>query len=191
MSDGIKQQQQFTPPRNHDDAPAVASKRTHPDRALFAEAVTINRPRDELYAFWREPEKLAAIMENVSSIEAIDETRSRWTVKAPAGREVSWESVITKDVPGQEITWQSAEGADVANSGRIQFEDAGRRGTVVRATIAYDPPGGTVGKLIAKLFQREPHIQTRRELRRFKQLMETGEIATAARTAAELKEEQD
>lgn len=166
---------------SHDDAPVTASKDVNPTRALLAEAVTIARPAQELYDFWREPTNLAAIMENVRSIERIDDQRSRWTVKAAAGSEVSWDSVITNDIPGEEIYWQSAQGADVANSGRIQFVDAGDRGTIVRATIAYDPPGGTVGQLIAKMFQREPRIQTRRELRRFKQLMETGEIATSAR----------
>jgi uncharacterized membrane protein len=169
--------------REHDDAPATASKTIDPDRALFAEAVTINRPAQDLYAFWRDPTNLVYIMDNIRAIEPIDENRSRWTVKAPAGQEVSWESVITKDVPGKELYWQSAPGADVANSGRIEFRDAGARGTVVRATIAYDPPGGTIGKLVAKLFQREPRVQTRRDLHRFKQLMETGEIATAARNS--------
>ena len=77
-------------------------------------------------------------------------------MKAPAGREVSWESVITQDIENREITWQSAPGADVPNSGRIEFLDAGERGTIVRATIAYEPPFGAVGKMIAKLFQREP-----------------------------------
>ena len=103
---------------------------------------------------------------------------------------MSWESVVTKDVPGKEIYWQSAPGADIANSGRIEFREAGPRGTVVRATIAYDPPGGAIGQFIAKLFQREPRIQARRDLRRFKQLMETGEIATAARTRKQFEEEQ-
>jgi uncharacterized membrane protein len=173
----------------HDDAPVTTSKETHPDRALVAETVTINRPAKDLYAFWREPTNLVAVMDNIAAIEPIDATRSRWTVKAPAGREVSWESVITKDVPGEEITWQSAPGADVANSGRIEFQDAGDRGTVVRAVIAYDPPGGTIGQFIAKLFQREPRLQARRDLRRFKQLMETGEIATSARTTKQLEEE--
>jgi uncharacterized membrane protein len=173
----------------HDDAPVTTSKQTHPDRALVAETVTINRPAQELYAFWRQPTNLVAVMDNIESIERIDDTRSRWTVKAPAGREVSWESVITKDVLGKEITWQSAPGGDVANSGRIEFQDAGTRGTVVRAVIAYDPPGGVIGQFIAKLFQREPRVQARRDLRRFKQLMETGEIATSSRTAKQLEEE--
>lgn len=179
---------QKTPKTDRDDAPVTTAKDTKPDRALFGEAVTINRPAQELYDFWRDPSRLASIMENVVSIEAVDDKRSRWTVKAPAGREVTWESVITNDVPGRELTWQSVEGAEVENSGRVEFRDAGARGTVVRATIAYKPPGGTIGKLVAKLFQREPNIQTRRDLRRFKQMMETGEIATGARNKAQLEE---
>lgn len=166
---------------DHDDAPVTSSKQTRSARALFAEAVTINRPAGELYDFWRNPVNLMHVMENIASIEAIDDRRSRWSVKAPGDHEVSWVSVITKDDPGRHIYWQAAEGADVPNSGRIEFVDAAERGTVVRATIAYDPPGGAIGQLIAKLFQREPRIQTRRDLRRFKQLMETGEIATSAR----------
>jgi uncharacterized membrane protein len=173
---------------HHDDAPVTASRTAKPARALSAEAVTINRPAQELYDFWRDPTNLVPIMENIASIEAIDADRSRWTVKGPAGKDVSWDSVVTEDVPGRSITWQSAEGADIANSGKIEFVDQGDRGTVVRATIAYDPPGGTIGQLIAKLFQREPRIQSRRDLRRFKQLMETGEIATGARNAR-LREE--
>jgi uncharacterized membrane protein len=171
--------------RQHDDAPVTASKTAEPDRALLAESVTIARPARELYDFWRDPANLTQVMENIVSIERLDATRSRWTVKAPLGRQVSWESVVTEDRPGESITWQSAKGADVTNSGRVEFRDAGERGTVVRATIAYEPPGGTIGQIVAKLFQREPRIQTRRDLHRLKQLMEAGEIATSARTQAE------
>lgn len=177
----VSQRASDVEPRPHDDAPVTTSKTAKPDRALLAEVVTINAPAQELYAFWRDTPRLAEVLENVVSIEAIDANRSRWTVKAPAGREVSWESVITDDQPGSSISWQSAEGADVANSGRVEFKDAGQRGTIVRATIAYEPPGGTVGQFIAKLFQREPRIQARRDLHRFKQLIETGEVATGAR----------
>lgn len=179
----------ITYPPTTDDGPIATSKIAKPNRALSAETVTINRPARELYDFWRDTANLAQVMENIVSIEPINRDRSRWTVKGPAGRTVSWEAVITADVPGERITWQSAEGADVANSGRIEFQEAGDRGTVVRATIAYEPPGGAVGQLIAKLFQREPRIQSRRDLRRFKQLMETGEVATAARTRKQFDEE--
>jgi uncharacterized membrane protein len=106
-------------------------------------------------------------------------------VRAPAGATVEWDSVIVEDIPDELISWQSDAGADIANSGRIDFRDApGGRGTLVTATIAYDPPAGAVGKLVAKLFQREPKIQARRDLRRFKQFMETGEIATSRMNAA-------
>lgn len=173
----------------HDDAPITKSKALSSDGELLSEAVTVNRPAADLYAYWRETANLTQFMENVRQIDPLDANRSRWTVKAPAGQDVSWISIITQDVPDRAITWQSEDGADVKNSGRIEFHDAGARGTVVRAIIAYDPPGGAVGKFIAKFFQREPHIQTRRDLRRFKQLMETGEIATAARTAQAREQE--
>jgi uncharacterized membrane protein len=172
-------------PARKDDAPVAYSKSADSDRALVEEAVTIRRPASELYAFWRQQTNLAGVMENVVSIEDMGRNRFRWTVKAPAGKEVRWVAAITNEVPDRELTWQSEDGADVANSGRICFEEAGDRGTVVRATIAYDPPAGIVGQLVAKLFQREPRIQTRRDLHRFKQLMETGEITTSARTQAQ------
>ena len=164
-----------------DDAPITASKITDSKASLSAEAVTIARPAEELFRFWREVANLAGFMENIESIEPLDDKRSLWTVKAPGAQTVSWESIITDEVPGRSISWQSAEGADIDNSGKVEFIDAGERGTIVRALIAYDPPAGTVGKLVAKLFQREPRIQSRRDLHRLKQLMEAGEIATGAR----------
>jgi uncharacterized membrane protein len=151
---------------------------------LVGRTVTINRPRHELYAFWRNFGNLARILESIESVTELDERRSHWVVRAPAGTTVEWDAEIVEDIPDELISWQSAAGADVTNSGRIDFRDApGRRGTLVTATIAYDPPAGTVGKLIAKLFQREPKIQARRDLRRFKQFMETGEIATSRMNA--------
>ena len=86
-----------------DDAPITAAKDVDTDRALLAESVTINRPAQELYDFWRDPTNLVQVMENIVSIEPLGPDRSRWTVKAPAGNEVSWESVITKDVPGEKL----------------------------------------------------------------------------------------
>ena len=174
------------------DAPATAAhdkdvraaEAERDESKISAVVATIARPADELYAFWRDFSNLAPIMENIASIEVHDAQHSTWTVKAPGDRSVSWDAVVTEDQPGKLIAWQSAEGADVRNSGRIEFAEAGARGTVVRAVIAYDPPAGVVGALIAKLFQREPAIQARRELRRFKQYMETGEVATSSRTRA-------
>jgi uncharacterized membrane protein len=147
---------------------------------LTGRTVTINRPRQELYAFWRDFRNLPRFMENVQSVTVVDPLRSHWIVSAPADRAVEWDSLITEDMPGRLIAWESADGADIRNSGRIEFRDSSSgRGTEVTATIAYDPPAGVLGELVAKLFQKEPVIQTRRELRRFKQLMETGEVSTA------------
>lgn len=149
---------------------------------LVGRTVTINRPRAELFAYWRDFANLPTFMDNVERVELLDDTRSRWVVKAPGDKTVEWISAITEERDGEFIAWASEEGADVPNSGRIDFRDAqGDRGTIVTATILYDPPAGIIGKVIAKMFQREPAIQARRDLRRFKQLMETGEIATGAR----------
>lgn len=185
-----------------DDAPLTASKHSSAaidaatdglvearGDALVGRAVTINRPRAELYAYFRDFANLPSFMDNIERVDVRDATHSHWVVKAPAGRTVEWDSTITDEVEGEYFVWASDPGADIANSGRIEFRDAGARGTVVTASLIYDPPGGVVGKLIAKLFQREPAIQARRDLRRFKQLMETGEVATAASTRAAFEED--
>lgn len=184
-----------------DDAPPVTSKRAATraqaaqelvgaDRgdAVTLQCVTIKRDRAELYAFWRDFTNLPLFMENVEAVTPIDPLHSRWVVRAPGGRTVEWVSAVTEEVEGALIAWASVEGADVPNSGRIDFRDAGARGTIVGATILYDPPAGAVGRLIAKMFQREPAIQARRDMRRFKQLMETGEVATGARNRRLLDE---
>lgn len=167
------------------DGDVRAAEAPREERSVTAAIVTIAKPAQELYDFWRDFSNLAKVMENVEQIQVIDRSRSNWVVKAPGGRTVEWESVVTDDQPGKLIAWQSVEGAQVRNSGRVEFHDVSGRGTVVRAVIAYDPPGGMVGQLIAKLFQREPALQARRDLRRFKQYMETGEISTSAWTRAQ------
>ena len=118
-------------------------------------------------------------MEHVESIEKIDENRSRWTVTAPAGQTVSWEAVVTDDQKNRRIAWESAPGADVRNYGWVEFKPApGDRGTEVKALIVYEPPGGQIGRWVAKLFMEEPGVQMRDDLRRFKQVMETGTLGT-------------
>jgi uncharacterized membrane protein len=175
----------------YDDAPLSAAKNPNPmaldgDLApqhgdvLVGRSVTIDRPREALYAFWRNFSNLPLFMHNVHSVAVIDKQTSHWVIEAPAGKTVEWDARITEDQPGRLIAWESLEGPSVRNSGRVEFLDSpDNRGTVVRVTLTYDPPAGTVGKLIAKLFQKEPKVQARQDLRRFKQLMETGEVSTA------------
>jgi len=148
--------------------------------ATSIRAVMINRPRQALYEYWRDFRNLPRFMENVKSVDVLDDVRSRWTVAGPAGAEIELVSEIIEDRPGEYIAWRSTEDSDVDHEGWIEFRDnAFGRGTEVRVLISYDPPAGAVGKLVAKVMQREPRVQARRELRRFKQLMETGEISTS------------
>lgn len=147
---------------------------------LVGRSVTIARPRAEVFQFWRDFTQLARFMENIERVEVLDDLHSHWVVKAPAGESLEWNSVIDEERVGELLSWVAMPESPIKHAGRIEFTDAsGGRGTQVTATILYDPPGGALGMLFAKLFQREPKIQARRDLRRFKQLMETGEIATS------------
>jgi uncharacterized membrane protein len=142
--------------------------------------VTINRPRTEVYQFWRDFRNLPRFMHNLRSISVMDSVSSHWVAAAPAGQTVEWDAIVTEDEPNRLIAWTSAKDASLPNSGRVEFRDAqAGRGTEVTATIFYDPPPGALGKLVANLFRRDPKVQTRWDLRRFKQLMETGEISPA------------
>ena len=182
-----------------DDAPATTSKRADIQAearaalgdaggAVVGKSVTINKPAAEVFAYFRDFTNLPHFMENVVSIDVRDDKLSHWVVKAPGGKTVEWNSRVTDEAENRHIAWASEPGADVDNAGRIEFKDAGARGTVVTLNLVYDPPAGVVGKLIAKLFQREPALQARRDLRRFKQLLETGEIATPAKNQQEFEE---
>lgn len=145
--------------------------------------VTIRKERGELYRFWRDFTNLEQVMENLEAIRPGDaEGVSEWVVRAPIGRTVTLCTRVTEDRDGETIAWESVEGSDIATRGRVSFADApGDRGTRVTLQIDYDPPAGELGRLFAKLFRREPAIQARHDLKRFKMLMETGEIATSAR----------
>jgi uncharacterized membrane protein len=141
------------------------------------QALTINRPRQEVYGFWRNFENLPRFMAHLESVEILDTKRSRWKAKAPAGTSVEWEAEMVEDRPNELIAWRSLPEATVPNSGSVRFKDApGDRGTEILVELRYEPPGGKLGALIAKLFGEEPEQQVKGDLRRFKQVMETGEI---------------
>ncbi len=140
-------------------------------------AITVGRTPTELYRFWRALENLPRFMENVEAVESRGETRSLWRVKGPAGRTVEWEAEITEDRPGECIAWRSLPGSDVSNAGRVEFVAApGGRGTEVRVELSYEPPAGVVGRGVAMLFGVDPAHQVASDLRRFKQVIETGEV---------------
>lgn len=144
-------------------------------------AVTIHGKRPgELFAFWRDFENLPRIMEHLESVQVLDDRHSRWRVKAPAGRHVEWDAEINNEVPGELIAWKSAPDARVPNAGSVHFREVpGGRGTEVRVVLEYEPPAGKLGVAVARLFGEEPGVQVREDLRRFKQLVETGELAVS------------
>ncbi len=157
-------------------------------RAMFGKSVLINKPRDELFAAWQ-VERFPDFMENVIAVEALGGGTARWTIKAPLGREVRLVNSITESIEGESISWQSEPESEIANSGKVRFADApAGRGTYVTLILAYDPPAGTIGRLGAKLLQREPEVQARRDLHRFKQLTETGEVTSNASPSARASE---
>ena len=166
-----------------------AAKQVQGDETYVGRTVTIGKPRQELYDFWRGFDRLPQFMDNVQSVEKVDDKTSRWVIKGPGGRDVELINRLVEDVPGQKLAWESEDGSYVDTSGVIEFIDAPPgRGTYVRFLMAYDPPGGALGRGIAKLLQREPSVQARRDLRRFKELMETGEVTVNASPSARSSE---
>jgi uncharacterized membrane protein len=140
---------------------------------------TINRPPEECYAAWRRFEDLPRFMDHLHSVENLEGGRSRWTARAPLGAVVSWDAEILNDVPGELISWRSVKGSAIDNAGSVSFRPGpAGRGTEVTVELNYEPPGGAVGASVAWLLGEEPRIQVEEDLRRFKQVMETGETPT-------------
>lgn len=142
-------------------------------------SITVNAEPDELYRFWRKFENLPTFMKYLESVHAIDDRRSHWVAKAPAGMSVEWDAEITAEQVNRRISWTSIAGSEVDNAGSVEFKPApAGRGTEVHVSIMYNPPGGVLGKTIAMLFGKDPAWQVQEDLRRFKQLIEAGEIPT-------------
>ena len=156
------------------------SRRRHPtkvaeDGSLRVSAgVTVNRSAEDAYALWRDFSRLPAFM---THLESVSEDGKHWTATAPGGGTVEWDAEIVDDVPAERLSWRSMPGADVDNAGTVAFGPApGGRGTEVRVEISYDPPAGKLGNAVARLLGEEPRQQVTDDLRRFKQIMETGEV---------------
>lgn len=139
-------------------------------------ALTINKSAAELYQFWHNFENLPQFMEHLEAVKNTGEKTSHWKAKAPLGQSVEWDAEITSDRENERIGWRSLEGADIANSGVVEFKPTINRGTEVKVTLIYEAPGGNLGAMLAKLFGEEPSQQVYGDLYRFKSLMEAGEI---------------
>ena len=142
------------------------------------ESVLINRPVAEVFRFWRNFENLPKFMRHLESVAQREAGISHWGAKGPAGTTVEWDARIINEIDNKLIGWQSLEGSTVSTAGSVNFDETGR-GTRVRVHLQYNPPAGKIGAAVARLFGEEPKIQVREDLRRFKALLETGEIPRA------------
>ena len=143
-------------------------------------SITVYKPRAEVYRFWRQLENLPRFMKHVESVRELDGRRSHWVVRAPAGRTVEWQAEINNEIENELIGFRSLEGSSVDVAGSVQFKDApDGRGTEVKVELQYNPPAGILGAFAAKMWGEEPTQQLEEDLRRFKAMMEAGEIVTA------------
>jgi uncharacterized membrane protein len=146
-------------------------------------SIVINSTAEELYQYWRELENLPRFMRHLESVKVTGEGRSHWVAKGPAGSSVEWDAEVTEDRPNELIAWRSLEGSQVYNAGSVRFEEAtGKRGAIVTVEFDYDPPGGLLGVVAAKLSGEEPYGQLQDDLRRFKQIIEVGEVVLSDAT---------
>jgi uncharacterized membrane protein len=145
--------------------------------------ITVNRPREEVYRFWRQLENLPRFMDHLESVTVIDEDLSHWVAKGPAGTRVEWDASIHNEIENELIAWRSLSGSDIDNAGSVHFTPAGD-GTEIRVVLSYDPPAGRVGAAVAKLLGEEPEQQVEEDLRRFKQVIEAVETPARSRKPA-------
>jgi len=168
--------------------------RDDPRRALagsrgfrLEDSVTIARPIEDVYTYWRDVTNLPLFMTSLERVDMRDAYRSHWDLRGPGGVRVEWDAEIINEEPPTLLAWQSLPGADMASAGSVTFKPA-RLGTEVHVLMQYNPPAGRVGGLVAWLAGQSPAFQLREDLRRLKQLLETGEVPTAeARIARRLR----
>lgn len=156
----------------------IASERGWQTAAVTRESIIINRPREALYGFWRDFENLPQVMSHIDRVDVLDERRSHWVMSLPMGKTLEWDSRVTEDVPNERIAWQAEQSADVPNSGYVEFRSApGGIGTEVIVQLAYEPPGGELGRSVVKLWPQAPGALLKRDLEDLRRRLESGQLA--------------
>jgi uncharacterized membrane protein len=146
---------------------------------VITQSLAINSTPEALYTFWRNVENLPRFMTHLESVTVTGEQTSHWVAKAPGGSSVEWDAQIVRDDPNEGLSWETVEGSEIQHQGTVRFEPArSGRGTIVRVELRYAPPAGKVGVYLARALGEEPDVQIKDDLRRLKQLLETGEVAT-------------
>jgi len=150
-------------------------------REYVESSVIVNCSPAETYQFWREFENLPRFMRHLDSVSSLDNGKTRWVALGPGGARIKWDAEIVSDEQNEAIRWRSLPGSDISLEGSVEFRVAtGNRGTMVTAGFVYSPPGGKIGSALAKIMGKDPKFILRQDLRRFKALIETGEIPTTA-----------
>ena len=156
------------------------------DRGVHVrESIRLELPTVEVYRFWRHLANLPRFMSHLDRVTEASDGQSHWIAKGPAGLGVEWDARIVNEVDGKVIGWQSLPGSDVDSAGSVNFDSIGDgRATQLSVHLQYAPPAGKAGALIASLFGQEPSQTVREDLRRLKQLLEAGEVPSAALASA-------
>jgi uncharacterized membrane protein len=155
------------------------------DAMQVEHSITIRKSADELYSVWRKPRNLSRIMRHFAEVTAVSANRTHWLVRAPFGQSREWDMQVVEDRPGELLRWKSIEGAEFPSEGTIRFYSAPRDwGTEVTFRLRFQIPGGTLGAVTMKLLPVAPGLLVSKALRRFKSLIETGEIPTTERQPA-------
>ena len=148
-----------------------------PRGVLVEDSITIYRPVDDVYAYWRNLENLPQFMEHLEDVRVVDRLRSQWIAKGPLGVLVEWDAEIINDIPPTLLSWKSVGRSEVVSAGSVRFKPTGKQATQVRVRLQYDPPAGKVGATMAWLLGEDPESQIAEDLQRFKELLETGDAA--------------
>ena len=146
---------------------------------MVEDAITIYRPVSEVYSYWRSLENLPRFMEHLEEVHVVDRFHSHWVARGPLGVLVEWDAEVINDIPPTLLSWKSVGNSEVVSAGSVRFKPSGEHATQVRVKLQYDPPAGKLGATVAWLFGEDPQQQIAEDLRRFKQLLETGEVSTS------------
>jgi uncharacterized membrane protein len=172
-----------SPAAGHDAGSFIAEE-IDDDHLVLTSTVTVNRPIEAVYEFWKDPRNYAQFIDHIDSVNPATSGKSHWKVKGPAGFTVEWDAELVADTPNEIIRWRSTAESSVSNSGTVTFTRApGNRGTIVKLQVEYRPKAGPLGLRIGKAFSAIPKTQLSQDLRRFKQLIEVGEIVQSDATA--------
>lgn len=154
-------------------------------------SVSVDKPRADVYAFWRKLENLPRFMRHLERVEELDQTRSRWTAKGPAGvGSVSWEAEILEDHQNEFISWRSLAGSTVDNAGEVRFIET-PMGTDIQARITYRMPAGDVGGVAAKLFSPMAEKMMKDDIKSFKKIIEGVQGQPAGATSSRRGKQQE